>query len=66
MSLIIECACGTVIEGSSEQELLAAARNHIAQLHPGIGEPPSNDDLIAMSHTEPQSQRLTLGEREEG
>lgn len=51
--MIIECACGAVIRGSSEQELLASARDHIRRQHPELGEPPGDEDLLAMAAEEP-------------
>lgn len=53
MGLIIECACGTAIRGSCEQELLASARSHIRQQHAAVGEPPTDEDLIAMAADDP-------------
>jgi predicted small metal-binding protein len=53
MDLIIECACGTAIRGSCKQELLASARSHIRHQHPAVGEPPTDEDLIAMAAEDP-------------
>lgn len=47
--MIIECACGAVIRGGSEQELLAAARMHIEAEHPELGGPPPDEDLLGMA-----------------
>jgi len=51
--MIIECACGAVIRGSSEHELLGAARLHMHTEHSKLGEPPSAADLLAMASDEP-------------
>lgn len=53
MGMIIECACGTVIRGSAIQDLLDSARSHIRRQHPAVGEPPTDEDLLAMAIDEP-------------
>jgi hypothetical protein len=53
MGMIIECVCGAVTRGGSEQELLESARSHIRREHPGLGEPPSDADLLGMAAHEP-------------
>jgi hypothetical protein len=62
MVLVIECACGTVIEGVSEEGLIFAARRHIEERHRELGEPPSDEDLLAMSRSERESQPSTSGD----
>lgn len=48
--MIIECACGAVIRGDSDQQLLAAARLHIEAEHHELGGPPRDEDLLAMAY----------------
>lgn len=51
--MIIECACGCAVRGSSENELVAAARLHIQREHRELGEPPCAADILAMASDEP-------------
>jgi predicted small metal-binding protein len=53
VSRLILCECGTVVRGYDEQELLLAARRHMATNHPAIAERISDDELLALSHEDP-------------
>lgn len=64
MGMIIVCACGTAIRASCKQELLDRARSHIRQQHPAVGEPPKDEDLIAMAADEPDGSPLGRGSRD--
>ena len=66
MVLVIECACGTVIEGVSETALILAARRHIEERHRELGEPPSDEDLVAMSRAEREPAPATHVRRRTG
>jgi predicted small metal-binding protein len=49
MSMLIRCDCGHVVRGETEEELLAAAREHIRDVHPDQHANVSDDDLLAMA-----------------
>ena len=49
MSMLIRCDCGYVVRGETEEELLAAAREHIRDAHPNQVGKISDDDLLAMA-----------------
>jgi hypothetical protein len=49
MDRIIRCDCGYVVQGSTDEELIANARAHIGQMHPDIVEQVDDADLLAMA-----------------
>lgn len=49
MGKLINCECGQVVRGESEDELVANAQAHIEQSHPELVGNVSRDDLLAMS-----------------
>jgi hypothetical protein len=51
MSMIITCECGYVIRGAVADELVRAARAHLAANHPAIGTHATDADFLAMAET---------------
>ena len=49
MSKLINCECGEVVRGESDEELLTAAQAHIDRDHPELVGKISRDDLLAMA-----------------
>lgn len=49
MAKVINCECGFVVGGDSDDELLANAEQHIQQAHPDLVGQISRDDLLAMA-----------------
>lgn len=47
-SLSIRCPCGRSVRGDDEAAVLAAAREHIAEVHPDLVGRLSDDELRAM------------------
>jgi predicted small metal-binding protein len=48
---LINCECGQVVRGETEDELLRAAEDHIRRDHPELVGKITRDDLLAMSET---------------
>jgi predicted small metal-binding protein len=53
MAKVINCECGYVVRGESDDELVARANEHIQQDHPDMIGNVSRDDLLAMAEEEP-------------
>jgi hypothetical protein len=49
MAKVINCECGHVVRGTSEEELLSGARAHIAESHPELMGKVADADLLAMA-----------------
>jgi predicted small metal-binding protein len=49
MAKVINCECGYVVRGESDEELLAGARSHIQEAHPDLVGKVGDDDLMAMA-----------------
>ena len=49
MTYAITCECGYLIRGESEEELILAARGHIAANHPTIAAEATDADYLAMA-----------------
>lgn len=49
MSMTITCECGYVIRGADDDELVRAARSHLAANHPAIGPHATDGDILAMA-----------------
>ena len=47
MAKVINCDCGYTARGETDEELLAAARQHIEEAHPDMKDPPSDEQLLA-------------------
>lgn len=49
MAKVINCECGQVVRGASDDELIRNAEEHINRDHPGLVGQISRDDLLAMA-----------------
>ena len=49
MAYVINCDCGHVSRGETEDELLEAATRHMEEVHPDIAGKVSREDLLAMA-----------------
>jgi predicted small metal-binding protein len=49
MAKLINCECGQVVRGETDDELISAAEEHINRDHPELVGKVSRDDLLAMS-----------------
>lgn len=49
MAKLINCECGQVVRGETDDELVAAATAHIDRDHPELVGKVSRDDLLAMA-----------------
>lgn len=49
MAKLINCECGEVVRGETEDEVIANAEAHINQAHPDLVGKISREDLLAMS-----------------
>jgi predicted small metal-binding protein len=49
MAYVINCDCGYVARGETEDQLLADAQKHIEEVHPDMSGKVTRDDLIAMA-----------------
>ena len=48
---VINCECGLVCTGETDEELLANAEQHVQEQHPELVGKISRDDLLAMAET---------------
>lgn len=49
MAKLINCECGQVVRGESDNELIANAEAHIRRDHPDLVGKISRDDLLGMA-----------------
>ena len=49
MRKVINCECGEVVRGNSDEEILAAVKTHLNRDHPELLEKLSNEDILAMA-----------------
>jgi predicted small metal-binding protein len=49
MAKLINCECGQVVRGESDDELVAAAQAHIDRDHPELVGKLSRDDILGMA-----------------
>lgn len=49
MAQVINCECGHVVRGATEDELLANAEAHVRQDHPDLVGSVSREDLLGMA-----------------
>lgn len=49
---LINCECGQVVHGDTDEELLRAAEEHIKRDHPELIGKITREDLLAMSESE--------------
>jgi predicted small metal-binding protein len=53
MAKVINCDCGYVVQGESDDELLANARAHIRSDHPDMAGKISDEQLLQMAQEQP-------------
>jgi len=49
MAKLINCECGQVVRGETDEELLAAAEDHVNRDHPELVGKISRADVLAMA-----------------
>ena len=49
MGKIINCECGRVVTGESDEELIASVEEHVQSDHPDLVGKLSRDDILAMA-----------------
>jgi hypothetical protein len=49
MSKVINCDCGYVVRGDTDEQLLEGARAHISSDHPDMVGKIADEDLLAMA-----------------
>ena len=49
MSLLINCECGRVVRAETEDEIVAAVEQHVAEDHPDLVGKLSRQDILGMS-----------------
>lgn len=52
MPKLINCECGEVVRGNSDEELIRAVEAHVSQHHPELLGKLSRQDILAMSEEE--------------
>jgi predicted small metal-binding protein len=52
MARVINCECGYVVRGDTDEELLAGAHKHMEESHADMADKPSDEDLIASATEE--------------
>ena len=52
MSKVINCPCGEVIRGDTDEELLAGAHKHMDEAHADRASTPSDEELLASAQEE--------------
>jgi hypothetical protein len=49
MSKLINCECGEVVRGETDDAIIAAVTKHVGQHHPQLVGQLSRDDILAMA-----------------
>lgn len=52
MRKVINCECGEVVRGNSDQEIVAAVKEHLTRDHPELLEKLSTEDILGMAEEE--------------
>ena len=52
MCKLINCECGQVVRGRTDDELVAAASEHVNRDHPDLVGKLTRDDILAMAEEE--------------
>jgi len=55
MGKLINCECGQVVRGRNDDELVAAATEHVNRDHPELVGKLSRQDILAMAEEDPAS-----------
>lgn len=53
MGKLINCECGQVIRGKTDDELVAGVTEHVKKDHPDLVGKISREDILAMAEEEP-------------
>jgi predicted small metal-binding protein len=53
MSKLINCECGQVVRGTTDDELVAGVTEHVAADHPDLVGKISREDILAMAEEDP-------------
>jgi predicted small metal-binding protein len=53
MSKLINCECGQVLRGKTDDELVAGVVDHVNQDHPELVGKISREDILAMAEEDP-------------
>lgn len=51
MARVINCECGVICEGETDEELLGNAERHVRDQHPDLVGKISREDFLAMAET---------------
>jgi predicted small metal-binding protein len=55
MGKLINCECGQVVRGRNDDELVAAATEHVNRDHPELVGKLSREDILGMAEEDPAS-----------
>lgn len=59
MSKLINCECGQVLRGATDDELVAGVVAHVDQDHPELVGKISREDILAMAEEDPVGAKNT-------
>lgn len=59
MSKLINCECGQVLRGATDDELVAGVVAHVDQDHPELVGKISREDILAMAEEDPAGTKKT-------
>jgi predicted small metal-binding protein len=59
MSKLINCECGQVLRGATDDELVAAVVAHVDRDHPELVGKISREDILAMAEEDPATTQNT-------
>ena len=59
MGKLINCECGQVVRGRNDDELVAAATEHVDRDHPELVGKLTRADILAMSEEDPATATAT-------
>lgn len=55
MGKLINCECGQVVRGRNDDELVAAATEHVNREHPELVGKLTREDVLAMAEEDPRA-----------
>ena len=53
MGKVINCECGYVVRGDTDDELLAGAHDHMREVHPDMVGKVTDEQLLSMAEEQP-------------
>lgn len=59
MTKLINCECGQVLRGATDDELVAGVTEHVAEDHPELVGKISRADILAMAEEDPAAEAHT-------